>query len=97
WNNWFSAIMDYPDPAGRQFVQRIAEKEAIPESSVLPGNGGAEMIALLAKWFSGKNVLIIQPSFSEYERTCLAYGCEVSHFILPENDWKLPFDELKRH
>ncbi|ASK61855.1 threonine-phosphate decarboxylase [Virgibacillus phasianinus] len=94
WIRWFAAVSDYPDPNNSELIEVISEKEKLPRSSILPGNGGAELIGLLAKMFSGKRVLLIQPTFSEYERMCTANGCQISNLILKENDWEIPVDDL---
>lgn len=96
WDGWFDKITDYPDPDGRQLKKQIAETAQISESAILLGNGGAELISLLAQFFQRKRILIIDPSFSEYERMCQAYNCQISHFTLRENDWKLPLDEMDK-
>ncbi|MGY0691989.1 threonine-phosphate decarboxylase CobD [Virgibacillus sp. FSP13] len=95
WSSWFAAVDDYPDPTGKELIGHIAEKEQLPMGSVLLGNGAAEIITLLARMFAGKRVLLIQPTFSEYERTCAAYGCSISYMTLTEGTWKLQPDELE--
>lgn len=95
WPEWHAAIADYPDPYGKDLVGMVVEKEQLPSSSILLGNGGAELIALVARFFAGKRVLLIQPTFSEYERMCHAYGCEMTNFTLTEGDWRLSVAEVE--
>jgi len=89
WSEWFSFIEDYPDPNGKELIQMISDKEGINEASIMLGNGGAELITLIASYFSGKHIGIIQPTFSEYEKVSKAYGCDVTYIKLQENDWNL--------
>lgn len=95
WAGWFNEIEDYPDPTGKELVEIIAGQEQVTVSSVLLGNGGAEIIALLASMFAGKRVLLIQPTFSEYERMCKANGCQISYLTVPENDWEIQLPALE--
>lgn len=87
WLAWYELISDYPDPTGERLKTLIAENESVPEDSVLLGNGGAELITLLAQFLMGKRVGIIQPTFIEYEKMCTAFGCEIEHIVLQEEKW----------
>ena len=49
WSSFYSSITQYPDPHAAQLTKRLAEKEGLPESSILIGNGGAEMITLVGR------------------------------------------------
>ncbi|WML43031.1 threonine-phosphate decarboxylase CobD [Neobacillus sp. PS3-40] len=89
WPQWLGYIEDYPDPEGRDLVEILYEKEKLPKESILLGNGGAELITLLARMLLGKRVLLIQPTFTEYEQMCRAYGCHISHMVLQEGSWEL--------
>lgn len=89
WSHYFEQVEDYPDPYGNEFKALIAKKENVSIESILLGNGGAELIMLLATFLAGKRVLLIQPTFTEYEKMCRAYGCDLSHFYVQEGDWNL--------
>ncbi|MGE7660126.1 threonine-phosphate decarboxylase CobD [Peribacillus sp. NPDC097197] len=95
WSGFFEGILDYPDPHAVELTHMIAKKEALPEDSVLVGNGGAEIITLVAKELANKRVLIIQPAFAEYAESCLAAGCEVDFFQLEAPRWELDLDRLR--
>src|SRR3954469_24021625 len=74
WSSFFSSITHYPDPQAAHLTKELAEKEGLSERSILVGNGGAEMITLVARLLAGKKVLIIQPAFAEYAEACQASG-----------------------
>lgn len=95
WSTFFSSITHYPDPHAVQLTKRLAEKESMPESSILIGNGGAEIITLVGRMLAGKKVLIIQPAFAEYAEACYAAGCEVSFYQLQAPEWKLDIEPLR--
>lgn len=94
WFHWLAYIEDYPDPDGRELLNLLCEKEQLSSESILLGNGGAELITLLARMLAGKRVLIIQPTFIEYERMCRAYGCHISYHTLEEEGWELDLEPL---
>lgn len=94
WNEFYEKIMVYPDPQAKNLKTLIAKKENIAEDSLLIGNGGAELIYLIARMLSGKSVLIMQPAFSEYEKACLANKCQVAYHQLKEADFGLNIDLL---
>ncbi|MFD6206595.1 threonine-phosphate decarboxylase CobD [Peribacillus sp. NPDC060253] len=94
WTEFFDGILQYPDPHAVELTKSIAKKEALPEQAVLVGNGGAEIIMLVANKLANKKVLIIQPAFAEYAEACLAAGCEVDFHQLEEPEWQLDLDRL---
>ncbi len=96
WMNFFTDIGEYPDPEATSLKKRIASKEKIEEEMVMVGNGGAELISLLGRFFAGKRVLIIQPTFSEYEKACRANGCDIVYEFLDES-WQLNLERLPLH
>ncbi len=95
WSSFYSSIIHYPDPHAAQLTKKVAVKEGLPESCVLIGNGGAEIITLVGRMLAGKKVLIIQPAFAEYAEACLASGCEVSFYELQEPNWELELEPLR--
>ncbi|MGE7875850.1 threonine-phosphate decarboxylase CobD [Peribacillus muralis] len=94
WSDFFEGVMYYPDPHAVELTKAIAGKEALPVPSVLVGNGGAEIIMLVANILANQKVLIIQPAFAEYEQACLAAGCKVDFHQLDPPDWQLDVARL---
>lgn len=89
WASWFSLIEDYPDPTGEQLREAIALSEKLSSKQVLLGNGGAQIITLIANYLAGKRVGIVQPTFVEYQEMCTVYGCQIEHIKLDENrNWE---------
>ncbi|MEC2158783.1 threonine-phosphate decarboxylase CobD [Virgibacillus halodenitrificans] len=82
WQDWLQAVYDYPDPHYTELKQQIATKEKVEPASLLPGNGAAELITLIARFLHSKNVLIAQPAFSEYETACRVEDCNISYYQL---------------
>lgn len=92
--NWFSTITEYPDPEARQLKAKIAAKEGLVSEQVVVGNGGAELITLIAQQLAGKTVLVIQPAFSEYEEACRVNGCQVRSIFMNTQSWSVHLEEL---
>jgi len=95
WSRLFNSIIQYPDPHAVELTKLLAYKEQLSEHSILVGNGGAEMITLVARLLAGKKVLIIQPAFAEYAESCYAAGCAVSFYQLQEPNWELHIESLR--
>ncbi|MEH7376138.1 threonine-phosphate decarboxylase CobD [Neobacillus drentensis] len=89
WPGFFQKINVYPDPYATQLKERIAKSEQTPIDTILIGNGGAELITLLARMLAGKKVLIVEPTFSEYEQACRANKCEIVYHQLVEPNFEL--------
>lgn len=83
----------YPDPQYTEAYDALSEREMVAQKQLLLTNGGAEAIFLTAQLFQGKKALIIDPTFSEYERACRAFGIDVTHLRL-DQDFQFPFEEM---
>lgn len=68
---------EYPDSEAKELIRALAQKELLSEQHIFVGNGASQCIDLLARLFSGKRIGIVEPTFSEYRRACLANGCTV--------------------
>ncbi len=81
-------------------VSAISRFRNIPTQSVLPGAGSSSLIFLaLREWLKpSSRVLILDPSYGEYEHVCgRVIGCRVDHFQLtPEDEFLVNLDKLSR-
>lgn len=93
WLHFYESIGEYPDPFANALKEQIAQQAGVAKESILVGNGGAELIMLLGRMIAQKNVLIVQPTFSEYEKACQANGCHVFYHYLDEK-WSLNLQGL---
>ena len=87
----------YPDPYCSELRRAISEYEGVPSDDILCGNGATELIYSYAFSLSGQRpVLIVSPTFSEYEAALNASGIRTEHYILSEgNGFRLTDDILK--
>jgi threonine-phosphate decarboxylase len=97
WNDFFDEIKVYPDPYAARLKDRIAIMENLSTDSILIGNGGAELINLVARLLAGKKVLLLQPTFSEYEKACRANQCEILYHQLVEPRFELNPTEISEY
>ncbi|MEN2994742.1 MAG: threonine-phosphate decarboxylase CobD [Thermodesulfovibrio sp.] len=66
----FSLLHKYPDIEARSFIKTFSELYEIPPENIICGNGSTELIYLLVKVLKPVSVLILEPTFTEYERAC---------------------------
>lgn len=73
------AIDGYPDSEATELRQCLAEKLGVVAGKILVGSGAMELIRLIALTYfgHGKRVLIMEPTFGEYEVACKLVGTEV--------------------
>lgn len=79
----------YPDPDYIELREKIAEKNNLNIENIIVGNGATEIIFLFMKILSPKKVLIVSPTFGEYERAIKAStlandNLEINYFELKE-------------
>jgi len=69
-------IERYPDSGATEFRQRLSEKLGVPSDNILSGSGTTELIRLvaLAYFRQGDTVLILEPTYGEYEVACKIAG-----------------------
>ncbi|HUV56713.1 MAG TPA: histidinol-phosphate transaminase [Dehalococcoidales bacterium] len=74
-----AAVSRYPDSEATEFRQCLSQKLEVPPDNLLAGNGSTELVRLIAlTYFShGDSVLIIEPTFGEYEVACQIVGAGV--------------------
>lgn len=97
WCDFYDQIYDYPDPFCQGLITQIAKQTDTDADTILIGNGGAEIITLIGRMLAGKNIIIMEPAFSEYEKVCAKNGCNIFYHYLKEPDWELNVKEIDLH
>lgn len=79
------ALNRYPDPYYRQLKKYILEalNLQLDYEDIILGNGAAEVLDLVVSCF--KSLLIVVPSFIEYEQFAKKWGCNVEYSCLNVN------------
>lgn len=96
WAELLETIENYPSVDGDGIAYYYQEKFSLPPRNILAGNGSTEMIYLVPRVLNFKNVLIITPSYHDYERASVMAGAKVKRFpLLPNNKFSsIDMDEL---
>lgn len=74
----------YPDPDARALCEAIAAHHQVPAQTVLPGNGSAELIGLVTRLRPSPKVVVIVPTFTEYEWAARQAGGSLTLHALDE-------------
>lgn len=85
-----NALIHYPEPESRHLKKSLASFHGISYDNLLIGNGSTELIHLIPRALKAKKVLLVTPSFSEYEFAVKSSGAEpVLVAAREEEDFKL--------
>lgn len=96
WAHYFQSIATYPDPHGEPFLGAVAQFHQVAKENIVLGNGASEIFAILARRYTGKRVLVVHPTFSEYEATLQMAGVEVVDVVVDDiATWQLPLERVK--
>lgn len=72
----------YPDPLCRELRIALAEHHRIDGSHIVCGNGAADLIYRIVHALHPRKALILEPSFSEYEKSLAEGGAEITRYSL---------------
>lgn len=75
----------YPDWAAEKLCRAAAEYFQLPISSVLPGNGAAELIYALTAALRPRQGFVLAPGFLEYEQALQAQNAKICRISLQES------------
>lgn len=91
--NSISLISHYPEPGADRLKKELAGYLGVDPAQVVLGNGGSELIYLLARMFYKERILLLAPCFSEYGKGIL--NPRIEHFLLDaEQAYKLPWESF---
>lgn len=83
----------YPEPNATSFVEVLAEKNAVPPTTICATHGATDAIYLIAQAFARSKTAILVPTFSEYEDACKIYQHRLSFCAdfeqLGQGDWDM--------
>jgi threonine-phosphate decarboxylase len=77
------SFQTYPDTDCTTLRTKLSQVEGVPIHNVVCGNGADDLIFRLGNVLEPKRVLVLSPTFAEYERS-LQCGCEVVRYPLNE-------------
>lgn len=100
WPNLIDQVSSYPHEQAEPFRSLAAKSHQVIPQQILVTNGAAEGLMVLAQHFKGQDILLLEPSFSEYKRTLQQQNCRI-HSIVATNIKYYKFDmgalDLKLH
>ena len=80
----------YPEPDCGVLRSAAAAFYGAGPEQIIAANGAVELIYLVAQVLRPSTVLILDPTFKEYEIACRLQGASVKHFLLPPRQDFLP-------
>lgn len=93
---FIKAISLYPDRESKELALAVAEKNNISTDHIIIGNGASQIITLLAFCLDVSHALIMEPTFSGYERALKAQGTSISYCYLDaETDFLFGESQIK--
>ena len=97
WQTFYPLLQRYPDPHGEPFLTKVAAFHQVAKDRIVLGNGAAELFNALARRYAQKHVIIVHPTFSEYERTLRTVGATIMSVIVTDfMAYTLPMEQLKQ-
>ena len=78
-------LMEYPEIDGHSGRKALSEAIDWPMEHIVLGNGATDLIYLTTRALKLRNVMILNPTFTEYSRALLQMGAKVTHFSLTES------------
>ncbi|MCD6508334.1 threonine-phosphate decarboxylase [Candidatus Poribacteria bacterium] len=88
-------VTRYPEPGSGTLVSKLSAKLDVPPNGLVISNGSNQLIYAVCRALKPRRVLVVQPTFSEYERSARLNGAEVIELILKvEDGFSVPLDDL---
>jgi len=76
----------YPDSSSRRMRRKLAHYLNLSSENIIIGNGATELIYLISRYFKEEvhtpDVVIVAPTFSDYQRSVSLVGGQVQHHLL---------------
>lgn len=87
----------YPDCYSHKLREKISAYENVSSEWIFCGNGASDIIFRIPTSLRSKKVLVLAPTFLDYERSAKSFGAEVTYYYLKEeNGFKLEIDILDK-
>ncbi|MFN3681669.1 MAG: threonine-phosphate decarboxylase CobD [Nitrospira sp.] len=88
-------VTHYPDPSGWELRQALGRQWGIDPEQIVVGNGSMELIDVIPRALQLRRLVVVHPTFSEYERAMVrAGGSVVAIYAKRAQDYAIPIDHL---
>ncbi|MGM0166302.1 threonine-phosphate decarboxylase [Enterococcus sp. AZ135] len=91
---YLAELVHYPDIRYRALIQSIADFHELPGEYVYPANGAAEAIFMLGRTLMLERLLLLAPTFMEYEAAFSQQKTEFCYFNLEQRNFQWSISEL---
>ncbi len=90
------SIEEYPDSQATELREALARKLGVKPENIIAGNGSSELMWLCTLAYFGPRdkVLLLEPSFGEYETACLVAGSRPLKLKLTPPDFRPETDAI---
>lgn len=89
-------ISVYPDNFNIKLIEKISKYENVDKNNIFCSNGASDIIFRIPRILNAKKVLLLSPTFSDYERAVVTNGGEVIYYDLKEkNGFRVMIDILE--
>jgi threonine-phosphate decarboxylase len=72
-------IENYPEVYPERLTDKLSDYHHVQSNNIIIGNGATNLVYKILSILKPENVLIAEPSFSEYERACSVLGINTLH------------------
>ncbi len=81
-----ASVACYPEPYSRSLKKALGDFHGIEQDNLALGNGSIELIYLIPRALKAKRILIVTPTFSEYEFAAESTGAKIIFFKTEESE-----------
>jgi threonine-phosphate decarboxylase len=79
-------LIQYPERDSLTLRESLAARDRVHVDNIIAGNGSTEFIYLIPRVLQMKKVLLLAPTYSDYELALTRSGSEVVHFPLKKEE-----------
>lgn len=79
------AVQHLPEPYSESVLTQLSHHYHLPKSFVVCGAGTTELIQGMSYCHTAQTVLIVQPTYTDYEKYASLYGCRIVEQVLNAN------------
>ncbi|MGQ7337512.1 threonine-phosphate decarboxylase CobD [Streptococcus suis] len=87
-------LVQYPDVTYSQSKATLAEYHSCQPQQILLSNGAVEIFYDLARYLKPKKILLLSPTFMEYEKAFKLVGTEPIYHVLEGPDYSWTFESI---
>ncbi|HEL2383420.1 TPA: threonine-phosphate decarboxylase [Streptococcus suis] len=88
------SLVHYPDVTYSQSKAALAEYHSCQTQQILLSNGAVEIFYELARYVKPKKILLLSPTFMEYEKAFRQQGSEIIYHILEGPHYSWTFESI---